>query len=90
MLHTTSYIDHSIETPSGLPQNIQTFLKQLDSYDKQGEWCLYFDRLDDLWVNSKNAIAANVMTNKDWKILEQKYWIHADEVYDEEMSNENI
>lgn len=85
--HKESYIDASIKTPGGLPKNILWLLELLADYDSRGAWWLYFDRLDDLWVNSKNAIAAGIMSKKDWEILEKKYWIHADLIYDKEEEN---
>jgi len=75
MNHTESYIDHSIQTPEDAPSNILCLLEDLDEYDRKGMDMAYYDRLDDLWVN-----AAGVMSRNSWKIIEQKYWIHADEV----------
>lgn len=90
MKHIKSYIDPSIKTPTGLPQNIYGLLNMLEEYDKKGNSIFYFDRLDDLWVNCKNAIAVNYMSRKDWEVIKQKYWIYADTIYDEEMKNEII
>lgn len=87
MEHKESYIDSTIETPALLPKNILALLQLLSDYDKDGAWWLYFDRLDDLWVNSKNAIASGAMSKKNWDILEKKYWIHADKVYEREFGN---
>ncbi len=88
MNHTESYIDHSIQTPKDAPSNILCLLEDLDEYDRNGMDVAYYDRLDDLWVNAKNAIAAGVMSRTSWKIIEQKYWIHADEVMRREDSAE--
>lgn len=84
MEHKESYIDSSITTSESLPSNIHALLQLLSDYDKEGAWWLYFDMLDNLWVNSKNAIAAGVMSKKDWEMIERKYWIHADKIYDKE------
>lgn len=66
--HTESYIDSSIETPENLPLNILATLKILEEFDKRQDAVavVYFDKLDDLWVLAKNAIAANVMAKTDW------------------------
>lgn len=90
MKHTTSYINSMIETPTNLPKNILGILGMLADYDNEGNNILYFDRLDDLWVNAKNAIAAGVMSKRDWIILEEKYWLHAEMIYSKEKENENI
>lgn len=91
MKHTESYIDSSIEIPEGLPLNIMKILEMLSEYDKMPDGTvLYFDRLDDLCTISKNAIAANVMSKSDWKVIIRKYYNHADEVFDKEKKNENI
>lgn len=79
MEHAESYIDNTIQTPQNLPSNIMVLLDMLSVYDKERNSICYFDRLDDLWINAKNAIAAGVMSKKDWNILEQKYWIHAEQ-----------
>ena len=90
MTHTESYINSSMATPANLPRNILGILKMLSDYDAEGAWWLYFDRLDDLWVNSKNAIAAGAMSKKDWELLEDKYWIHAEKVYNKESKVEAV
>lgn len=88
--HIESYIDNTIETPKNTPTNILTLLKQLEKYDKEGNDVLYYDTLDNLWVLCKNAVAAKVMTYKDWDTIDLKYWIHADIVMKKEEENENI
>ncbi|MCR4714283.1 MAG: hypothetical protein K5751_07880 [Treponemataceae bacterium] len=93
MKHTESYIDNTIETPENIPKNIKALLQELHKWDESGQEgadVFYYDRLDDLWVNAKNAVAAGVMSKKDWKTIEQKYWIHADIVMQKEDNNENI
>lgn len=93
MTEIQSYIDNTIETPKDLPKNILWFLKILEDHDNgrkenyELHSVLYFDRLDDLWVNAKNAIAAGVMSQKSWETIEQKYWTHAeyvDSLYEKE------
>ncbi len=90
MSHTESYIDSSVKTPENLPSNIVALLDILSDCDRKGEWWSYFDRLDDLWVNAKNAVAAGVMPKESWEILEKKYWLHADLVYDKEFGNGTV
>ncbi|MBO4704849.1 MAG: hypothetical protein J5647_03830 [Spirochaetaceae bacterium] len=93
MKHTESYIDQTIETPENIPKNIKALLQELhkwDESDQDGADVFYYDRLDDLWVNAKNAVAAGVMSKKDWKIIEQKYWTHADIVMQKEENNEVV
>lgn len=78
--HKESYIDSSIEDPKGLPKNVIAILEMLHDYD----------RLDDLCVITKNAIGAHAMTEKDWDVIVQKYWVHADIVFDKEEKNEIV
>ena len=88
--HKESYIDSSIEDPKGLPKNVIAILEMLHDYDKEGNWGLYYDRLDDLCVITKNAIGAHAMTEKDWDVIVKKYWVHADIVFDKEEKNEIV
>ena len=76
MKHTESYIDQTIETPENIPKNIKALLQELhkwDESDQDGADVFYYDRLDDLWVNAKNAVAAGVMSKKDWKTSEYTF-----------------
>lgn len=91
MKHIESYIDSSIETPKNLPSNIVFVLNKLSEYDKRTDGSvLYFDKLDDLCVLVKNAIAAKAMSKKDWSIIIEKYWTHADKIFDKESKSENL
>ncbi len=84
MKHTESYIDDSIKDPEHLPTDVQGILNDLKEYDQNGKWWLYYDRLDDLCVVTKNAMAANAMTQIAWEIIVKKYWVHADKIYNKE------
>ena len=86
--HKESYIDQTIITPRNLPKNILGILNMLCDYDRIGAWWLYFDRLDDLQVNAKNAMAAGLMSKNDWNVIVDKYWKNADLVYNKEIKNE--
>ena len=81
MKHTESYIDNSIKDPEHLPSNVQGILDDLRKYDKEGNGIGYTDRLDDLWVIVKNAMASNAMSQWAWDVIVQKYWTHADKIY---------
>ena len=87
---TESYIDDSIKDPDGLPSNVQGILDDLRQYDKEGNGIGYTDRLDDLWVIVKNAMASNAMSQWAWDVIVQKYWTHSDIVYKKEIESGNI
>ena len=53
-------------------------------YDKEGEWAMYYGRLDDLCILVKDVIADGGMSEKDWETIVKKYWVHADKVFDKE------
>lgn len=91
MKHIESYINKTIQNPQNLPKNISYLLKTLEEYDNNDEYFLvYFDKLDDLSILVKNAIAAKAMTTSDWLLLEEKYWKYANEVFKKESSHEYL
>lgn len=71
------YINHEIETPQGLPNNIFAIIQLMETHDKNGEWWLYFDRMEDLDVNAKNAYVSGDISEKDWNTIKEKYIDHA-------------
>ena len=89
MEHKESYIDKSIETPGRLPTNVLGILRMLSECDEKGQDVLYYDRLNDLWVICKNAMAAGAMSKKDWETIKEKYWVHADIISAKEEKDEN-
>jgi hypothetical protein len=88
MKHTESYIDSSIKDPEGLPSVVVGFLDDLRKYDKEGEWAMYYGRLDDLCILVKDVIADGGMSEKDWETIVKKYWVHADKIYNKECEAE--
>lgn len=46
----------------------------------------YFDCVDDLDVNAKNAYVAGCISKKTWDLLMQKYYVYALEIEAEEES----
>lgn len=71
------YINYKIETPSGLPENIKAIIQLMETHDNNGEWWLYFDRMEDLDVNAKNAYVSGDISRKDWGAIKAKYIDHA-------------
>lgn len=71
---TESFVDDGIDVPADVPSNILDILKKLEFCDKEGNAVGYWDRLDDLVIFAKNAIAAGVLSKKSWEALEMKYW----------------
>lgn len=93
-----SYIDNTIENPKNITSDVKWLINELEKYDEKRKTDnilysgLYFDRLDDLWVNVKNAVAAGAMSEKSWQIIKNKYWTHAeyiDSIIEKEKKNKN-
>ncbi len=84
MIHKHSYINNSIADPEKLPAYVIDILNKLKEADKVGDSIYYFDRIDDLCVIVKNAIAINAMSYDSWKIVKEKYWDYAEQIYEKE------
>lgn len=84
MIHEKSYIDPDIQIKEPLPMNIQSLIKELEEFDRAGQWWLYFERNYDLWVNAKNAYVAGDISKRTWDELTKKYMTYSEKIYHEE------
>lgn len=88
MEHMESYIDQSIVITEQLPKNLQCIIEEMTRGDNAENWWMYFDRMDDLDVNAKNAYAAGMISKETWRLLYAKYISHALAIAEEEDAKE--
>ena len=80
-----SYIDPNIVITESLPKNLLWLIDRVEKSDKENKLA-YFDCVDDLDINAKNAYAAGCISKKTWDLLMQKYYVYALEIEAEEES----
>ncbi len=80
-----SYIDPNIVITESLPKNLLWLIDRVEKSDKENKLA-YFDCVDDLDVNAKNAYVAGCISKKTWDLLMQKYYVYALEIEAEEES----
>lgn len=82
--HKEPYIDHSINfDKTVLPINCQEFIERAEQADIDDP-DLYFDHVENLLVNVKNAYAAGMISKQTWRIVEAKYYVHGVRVMETE------
>lgn len=71
-------IDYRIEYDySHLPKDLIEIIKELEEYDKDGDWFNYDMRFPILDINAKSYWRNNRITEYDYKTLLKKYgWIY--------------
>ena len=80
-----SYIDPNIVITESLPKNLLWLIDRVEKSDKENKLA-YFDCVDDLDINAKNAYVAGCISKKTWDLLMQKYYVYALEIEAEEES----
>lgn len=66
--------DYSIEYDiSHLPIFLQNIIKELEEYDRQGDWFQYDLKFPQLDINAKSCWRNHLISEYDYKILLKKY-----------------
>ena len=66
--------DHNvIYDTSHLPKELLELIKQLEEYDKEGDWFNYDIVFDQLEITSKSYLRHNKITEYDFKMILYKY-----------------
>ena len=66
--------DYSIEYDiTHLPLFIQDIIRELEEYDKQGDWFSYDMKFPELDINAKSYWRNNLISEYDYKIILKKY-----------------
>ena len=84
-----SYIDPNIVITESLPKNLLWLIDRVEQSDKENKLA-YFDCVDDLDINAKNAYVAGCISKKTWDLLMQKYYVYALEIEAEEETSQTI
>lgn len=58
---------------SHLPKDLQEIIKELEKYDKEGDWFNYDMRFPELDITAKSYWRNNKITEYDYKTLLKKY-----------------
>lgn len=67
------HINENIPVPEHIPSNIRAVLQDMEEHERNGQWWLYDVDCGDLGIFAKNAIAAGVMSRKDWEQILLRY-----------------
>lgn len=70
--------DYSIEYDiSHLPSSLQELIKELEEFDKTGDWVSYDAKFSGLDVEAKSYWRHNIISEYDYKTILKKYgWIY--------------
>lgn len=70
--------DYSIDYDiTHLPKDLQEIIKELEEYDKDGDWFTYDMKFPILDVSAKSYWRHNIISEYDYKTLLKKYgWIY--------------
>ena len=60
-----------------LPEELITLIKELEEYDKDGDWFNYDIKFDYLEIAAKNYLLHHKISESDYKIILRKYgWLY--------------
>ena len=75
-------IDHTIEIDtSSLPKLLQNTIKEMEEYEKKGEWIMYDGLSEGLESFAKSALLENKISNSQYDLILKKYGVSVDPFY---------